>query len=191
MNMKDYRTAKYNIEPIFINRWSPRAFREDEIPEKTLLGVLEAASWAPSAANIQPWRFVIARTEKDRNRFYSFINDGNLTWCKKAPALILVMSKTTTERGPSISHAFDAGSAWGFLSLEAAHKGLITHAMGGFDRNKAKEVLGIPEEYQLHAVVAIGYQGDKKGLSEVHQEREKPSGRRSLDETVFEGKFES
>ncbi|WP_306419762.1 nitroreductase family protein [Bacillus sp. J14TS2] len=152
-------------------------------------GVLEAASWAPSAANIQPWRFIIARKNEDRNRFYSFINEGNLTWCKKAPVLILVMSKTSTDRGPSVSHAFDAGTAWGFLSLEAAKKGVITHAMGGFNRDKAREELGISTDYQLHAVVAAGYLGEISELSEEHQLREKPSDRRPLKETVSEGTF--
>ncbi|MBO0991702.1 nitroreductase family protein [Bacillus sp. SD088] len=189
MNAKDHRKAIYNIDPIFLERWSPRAFSQKEIPEELLNGILEAASWAPSAANIQPWRFIIARKNEDRNHFYSFINEGNLTWCKKAPVLILVMSKTSTDRGPSVSHAFDAGTAWGFLSLEAAKKGVITHAMGGFNRDKAREELGISAEYQLHAVVAVGYLGEISELSEEHQLREKPSDRRPLKETVFEGTF--
>ncbi|KRG16240.1 nitroreductase family protein [Lederbergia galactosidilytica] len=189
MNGKDYRQAIYNIDPIFLERWSPRAFSQQEVPEDILNGILEAACWAPSAANIQPWRFIIARNKGDRNHFHSFINEGNLTWCKNAPVLILIMSKTSTERGPSISHAFDAGTAWGFLSLEAAKKGLITHAMGGFNRDKAREKLGISDDYQLHAVVAVGYLGDMSELSADHQAREKPSNRRPLKETIFEGKF--
>lgn len=99
------------------------------------------------------------------------------------------MSKTSTDRGPSVSHAFDAGTAWGFLSLEAAKKGVITHAMGGFNRDKAREELGISTDYQLHAVVAAGYLGEISELSEEHQLREKPSDRRPLKETVSEGTF--
>jgi nitroreductase len=87
------------------------------------------------------------------------------------------------------THAFDTGTAWGYLGLEALRKGLIVHGMGGFDPEKAKEILNVPENYEVHAVVAIGYQGDKNDLPDQFQEREKPSNRRPLTESVFEGGF--
>src|SRR6185437_3555108 len=87
------------------------------------------------------------------------------------------------------SHAFDAGTAWGYLALEANNQGLVTHAMGGFDRNQAREALQIPEEYDIHAVIAIGYRGPVNALDEKFQEREIPSGRRELSELLFSGEF--
>ena len=187
--VKQYREPEYNTDSMFIERWSPRAFQEKEIPESILMSVFEAAKWAPSANNFQPWRFIIARSKSDLETFHSFINPGNRVWCEKAPVLTVIISKKITDKGVSASHAFDAGAAWGYLALEASRKGLITHAMGGFDRQKAREVLQVPDEYDLHCVIAIGYQGDATQLPENVQEREKPSSRRPLKESIFEGTF--
>ncbi|MCT2534616.1 nitroreductase family protein [Aquibacillus koreensis] len=182
--IEKYRKADHDIDPIFLNRWSPRSFLDKEVPEDKLFSIVEAARWAPSSMNKQPWRFILARTKEDRERFHAFIMDGNLKWCKTAPAYMLIISE---KNGPT--HAFDTGTAWGYLALQAAHHGLITHAMGGFHKDKAREMLQIPEDYDLHAVVAIGYQGEKLTLPEDIQEREKPSDRRALTETVIEGTF--
>ncbi|MFC4558707.1 nitroreductase family protein [Virgibacillus kekensis] len=189
--VKEYRKAAQDIDPIFLKRWSPRSFLEKEVPEDLLQSVFEAARWAPSAANVQPWRFVIARSQEDKERFYSFINDSNVAWCSKAPVLIAVVSKTDADfmGGPNPSHAFDTGAAWGFLALEATRKGLATHAMGGFDKNKAKEVLSIPDNYEVHAIVAIGYQGDKESLQDKLREREVPSNRNETEMFISEGTF--
>ncbi|SDQ27329.1 nitroreductase family protein [Virgibacillus salinus] len=189
--LKEFRKASHDIDPIFIKRWSPRSFLNKEVPEDVLNTVFEAARWAPSAANVQPWRFVVARTEADHQRFHSFIFDGNVAWCEKAPVLIAVVSKTDAEfmGGENPSHAFDTGAAWGYLALEAARNGLATHAMGGFDKSKAKEVLNIPENYMVHAIVAIGYQGEKEDLQQQLQEREKPSDRNEVDTFISEGTF--
>jgi nitroreductase len=190
MNASDYRKSTYEIDPVFIDRWSARSFQEKEIPKETLLGLFEAARWAPSANNNQPWRFIVASTPEDRERFHSFINPGNLAWCAKAPVLVAVLSKTITENGSSYrTHGFDAGAAWVSLALQATKSGLITHPMGGFDRNKARTELQVPEEYELQIVVAIGYQGEKSDLSEELQEREKPSDRRPLQDLLSEGTF--
>ncbi|MGP4038837.1 nitroreductase family protein [Gracilibacillus sp. D59] len=184
-NISDYRTADYPIDEMFLNRWSPRSFSEQEVDEETLMTVFEASRWAPSAMNKQPWRFIIARTEEDRKKFHSFIMDGNLAWCTKVPAFALVISDT--EAGGS--HDFDTGSAWGYLALQAMKKGLITHAMGGFYKDKAREVLNIPEQYAIHAVIALGYQDEKEKLVDKLKERELPSDRRPLTETIMEGEF--
>jgi nitroreductase len=184
-----FRKPTFEIDSIYLNRWSPRSFQEKDVPEEVLFSIFEAARWAPSAANIQPWRFIIARDDKDLETFFSFINEGNLSWCKKAPVLALIISNSAYKNGTLRSHAFDTGAAWGFLSLQAAKNGLMTHAMGGFDVNKARKVLNIPSEYDLHAVVAIGYQGEKKALNEELQQREVPSNRNPLNELIFEGDF--
>ncbi|SDJ99569.1 nitroreductase family protein [Sediminibacillus albus] len=191
-DIEKLRKAQYDIDPLFINRWSPRSFKADkEVPEDVLLSIFEAARWAPSALNIQPWKFILARTKKDREKFNSFIMEGNRIWCEKAPVLALIISKKTNDKiGDNATHAFDTGAAWGYLSLQASQKGLITHPMGGFDREKAREVLNIPEDYAIHAVVAIGYQGEKEALPEKLQEREQPSDRRPLQESIHEGTFQ-
>ncbi|WP_198663178.1 MULTISPECIES: nitroreductase family protein [Paraliobacillus] len=184
MSIENSRKADYPIHPQFVNRWSPRSFLDKEVPEELLYSTLEAARWAPSSGNSQPWRFIIARNDADRAKFHRFIMDGNRTWCEQAPVLILLLSDQTGG-----AHTFDAGTAWGYLALQAAENGLSTHAMGGFDKEKAREVLGIPATYDLHAVIALGYQGEKEALSAVLQERETPSPRRPLSETVYEGTF--
>ncbi|HEX6923280.1 MAG TPA: nitroreductase family protein [Bacillales bacterium] len=190
IDIRDFRKPEYAVEPVFLERWSPRSFKNKEVSDEVLFSLFEAAKWAPSASNIQPWRFVIARTETEREKFYSFIFEGNRAWCEKAPVLAVVVSKETKPNGDlNRSHAFDAGTAWGSLALQAHAKGLIVHGMGGFDPEKARDVLGIPNDYEVHAVIAIGYQDEKDQLPEKIRDREKPSDRRPLRETVFEGGF--
>lgn len=185
-----YRQAAYEIDPIYIKRWSPRAFTNKQVADDVLYSLFEAARWAPSASNIQPWRFIFARNEADRQKFLSFINESNVIWCQNAPVLVAVVSHEKNGERHNRTHAFDTGTAWGFLALEAARKGLIAHAMGGFNHEKAKEVLQVPDDYTIHAIVAIGYQGEKEMLSEALQAREKPSDRKKIEEFISEGSFE-
>lgn len=190
-NVKSMRKAAYDIDPIYIKRWSPRSFTDQAIPDDVLYSLFEAARWAPSAANMQPWRFIIARTPADKENFLSFIDDGNVIWCQNAPVLVAVASRMDNPKSgkENRTHAFDTGTAWGFLALEANRKGLITHAMGGFDREKAKAALRLPKNFAVHAIVAIGYQGDKEALPKHLQEREQPSDRYDISTFVFEGMF--
>lgn len=190
IKVESYRQAAYDIDPIYLERWSPRAFSEKDVTEDVLYSLFEAARWAPSASNIQPWRFIFARSEADRKKFLSFINDGNVIWCKHAPVLVAVVSHEKNGERDNRFHAFDTGAAWGFLALEAARKGLVAHAMGGFNQDKAKEVLNIPDDYTVHAIIAIGYQGEKEMLSESLQAREKPSDRKEIASFISEGTFE-
>ena len=188
-NIREFRQPTYEIDELFLKRWSPRSFLEKEVPEDLLLSVFEAARWAPSAFNYQPWRFIIARTKEDREKFYTFISEFNLRWCTKAPVLALILSKKTGEFGENQSHAFDTGAAWGYLSLQALKNGLVTHPMTGFDFHKARKVLNIPDDYAIQALVAIGYQGEKEALPEDLKQREFPKNRRPLKESLFEGSF--
>ncbi|WP_217586590.1 nitroreductase family protein [Lentibacillus saliphilus] len=189
-SITDIRSREYDVDDLFLERWSPRSFLDKEVPEEVLYTVLEAAKWAPSASNIQPWRFIVAQTEADREKFHSFIYELNRNWCEKAPVLILFVSKKTMADGnPNPFHQIDAGAAWASIALQAKMLGLVTHGMGGLDREKAREVLSVPDDFEIHHVAAIGYQGAVNALPEPYQEREKPSLRKPLSETVFEGEF--
>lgn len=188
LSVAKFRTPTYEIDPVVLNRWSPRSFLEKDVPDDILFSVFEAARWAPSAFNFQPWRFIIARTKEDREKYYSFIGEFNKTWCEKAPVLALIISEKPSDKN-NRSNSFDTGSAWGYLSLEATRKGLITHPMTGIDFEKARDVLKVPEDYDINALIAIGYQGQKDELPDSLQKREQPSIRRPLKESLFEGTY--
>src|SRR5699024_3706942 len=185
------REAHYQIDSIYTERWSPRAFSNKPIEDEKINSVLEAARWAPSAANWQPWRFIVAKTKEDRERFLSFNNENNVEWCKEAPVLgVSASKKTRNEEGaPNLFHAFDTGTAWGYLTLEAYRQGLITHGMGGFNPESAREELQIPDEYDIQAVFAMGYHDPEASLSERNRQREIPSGRIPMKELMSEGYF--
>ncbi|MDD1975201.1 MULTISPECIES: nitroreductase family protein [Pseudomonas] len=190
------RVAEHAIDEQFIKRWSPRAFTNEPISEATLLSFLEAARWAPSAYNSQPWRFLYARRDTPNwQRYLGLLNEFNRSWAQHAAALVIVISKTTfaapgsSEEKPALWHTFDTGSAWGHLALQASLSGWHTHGMAGFDQELTRKELKIPEGYALHAVVAIGKLGDKASLAQALQAREEPSPRRSLSELAAEGDF--
>lgn len=182
-----FRNADYPVDPLFIQRWSSRSFADQPVSSETLYTVLEAARWAPSSSNLQPWRFVLAQTEEEHNLFRQFILPGNRLWTDKAPVLILIATDKRRDESGEINsaHKFDAGTAWGFLSIQAYLLGLSTRAIGGFDRAKASEVLGLPEYIEPHAVVALGYQAAAEQLDEKLRDKEKPSSRRNLSESIL------
>ena len=178
------RTTEHSISEVILNRWSPRAYDTKQVSTTILNRLFEAARWAPSANNKQPWHYIVASTPEQLEVFHSFILEGNLAWAHKAPVLTLLISKNDYGM-----NSFDAGTSWGFLALQATKEGLITHPMGGIDRDKAREVLHIPAEYDIHLAIAIGYQGDASELPERFQEREVPSTRKPLEEVVMHGSF--
>lgn len=191
------RAPEHPVDPLFVQRWSPRAFTGEELPEETLLSFFEAARWAPSAMNAQPWRFVYARRGTPAfERFLSVLSPANQAWAARASALIAVASATTltlpgrTDPVPNDSHAFDAGAAWAQLALQAHLSGWSTHAMGGFDRARANEALAVPPDHRLEVFVAVGRRGDATSLPEWARNRERPNDRRPVAELVREGSFE-
>lgn len=188
-----HRKADYPIDPVYLERWSPRAFSKQPVEQDKLNCIFEAARWAPSAANLQPWRFIVGQTEEDREKFLSVLHEGNVEWCERVPVFVAIVSKKTLNDAGKQNpfHAFDTGTAWGFLSLEAYRQGLITHGMGGFSRDQARELLEIPEEYDIQAIIAVGYHDPDAPLSEKNKEREKPSDRHPIEQFVFEGTFNS
>lgn len=192
------RTNAHHIDEQFIQRWSPRAYAGVEMPAEELNKILEAASYAPSAFNAQPWRFIYARRGTQHwETLLGLLNDFNRGWANQASALVVIVSKTTslpagaTEEVPFPSHSFDAGAAWGYLALQAANAGWPAHAMAGFDHDKARQTFNIPANVKVEAMVAIGKLGDKATLPAPLQEREQPSPRLPLAKVAFEGKFEN
>jgi nitroreductase len=193
MNIRDYRKPEYNVYEIFLNRWSPRSMSGEEIEEKTMSALFEAARWAPSANNNQPWRFIYARRNtKHWETFFNLLAEGNQVWAKNAAVLIVVISKTTFDNNKHArTHSYDAGAAWENFALQGSLMGLVVHGMQGFDYDKAKEILGIPDGYQVEAMIAVGKPGKKENLPAYQQEREFPSSRKSIAEIAMEGSFKS
>ena len=185
------RTSEYPIDPLFLNRWSPRAMTGAEMPLEELMSLFEAARWAPSSGNGQPWRFLFARRNTPAwDTFVNLLTPGNQIWAHKASALVLVVSRTTAEHSgkPAVTHSFDAGAAWMSLALQASLKGLLAHGMGGYDRGRAAEELKLPSEFVPEAMIAIGYYGNPEELPEEKRAGDaNPSQRKPLDEIVFEG----
>ncbi|NQX67635.1 nitroreductase family protein [Paenibacillus alba] len=184
------RKAEYPVHPVFLNRWSSRAFEAKEVTNETLYTILEAARWAPSSSNLQPWRFIVAKTEEQKQKFQTFIKPNNQLWTVHAPVLVLILSHKLRQDGElNGAHAFDAGAAWASIAFQAHLLGLATRAVGGYEKDKAREVLQVPADYELHAVIALGYRGVRETLSAEFQEREQPNGRRVLQESIIEGSF--
>lgn len=192
----DPRRIERPVEPLFLERWSPRAFDESQISQEDLDTILDAARWAPSAFNYQPWRFLYAHRESaDWQRFLDLLMPFNADWAKHSSALIFVLSDSLIETSgspeptPSHSHSFDAGAAWALLALQATRLGYHAHGMTGILQDKIRVELGVPERFRIEAAVALGRQGDLGRLPEHLQAREAPSGRHELDRYAYPGNF--
>ena len=190
------RHSDYPIDKLFLERWSPRAFTGEEMSEHDLMTLLEAARWAPSSYNSQPWRFIYGRRGTPHfDKLLGLLNEFNQSWAKTASALvILVSSSTMLPPGkdapvPSHSHSMDAGSAWAQLALQATLSGWQAHGMVGFDMDRAFAELGVPQGYRVEQAIAIGRRGDKSLLPEGMAAREAPSDRLPLATVAMEGAF--
>jgi nitroreductase len=186
------RKADYPIDSIFLDRWSPRAMSGEAITEEELFTLFEAARWAPSSFNGQPWRMLYARRDTPHwPLFFELLVEFNQTWAKSAAALVVFISRTTFEHNgePAATHSFDTGAAWENLALQGSLRGLVVHGMQGFDYENARTTLKIPEGFQVEAMAVIGKPGRKEDLPAKLQEREIPNDRRKLAEIVFEGPY--
>lgn len=189
------RQADHPIDSLFLERWSPRAFDASDIPNADLSTIFEAARWAPSAFNAQPWRFLFAtRGDADWERFLGLLPPFNQAWARSASVLIYMLSDRmmetkTGEPTPSHSHSFDAGAAWVSLALQATRMGYHAHGMSGVDFERARTELKVPERFRIEAAAVIGRIGDPGILSEKLRARESPSGRKTIGEFVFAGDF--
>jgi nitroreductase len=187
-----YRKPDYPIKSLLYRRWSPRAMSDEPLSEQELLTLFEAARWAPSTYNEQEWRFLYARRDTPQwPVFMDLLMEANRVWCAHAAVLCVVLArKTFTHNGkPNPVHLFDCGSAWENLALQATAMGLVSHGMAGFHFEKAREVLRVPEHFAVAAMFALGRPGDPNQLSPELREREVPSGRRPVRESICEGPF--
>ena len=186
------RKAEYEVDELFLDRWSPRAMSGEPVTEEELLTLFEAARWAPSSFNNQPWRILYARRDTEHwPVFLGLLVEGNRVWAKDAAALLLFVSKETFDHNskPYPTHSFDTGAAWENLALQATLSGLVTHGMQGFDYERARAELNIPEGFRVEAMVVVGRPGDPASLPEKLREKEMPSGRKPLSEITCEGTF--
>lgn len=186
------RKADHPIDNIFLDRWSPRAMTGETIQEEELLLLFEAARWAPSSYNNQPWRILYARRDTDYwPLFLDLLVESNQRWAKNAAALLVFISRTHFDFNgePAITHSFDTGAAWENLALQGWLKGFVVHGMQGFDYGRAKTTLNIPDGFNVEAMAAIGKSADPATLSENLRAKEAPSDRRKLEQTICEGPF--
>ena len=190
----NHRTAGHDIDPLFLERWSPRAFDASSLSEEEVLRLLEAARWAPSSYNVQPWRFVYAlRDTPAWDRLLGLLVPQNAAWAARASLLLLVASDTlmqppgAAEAKPSHSHSFDAGAAWAQLALQATRMGLRAHGMIGFDIDRARAELAVPDRFRIEAMLAVGRQDDPSVLPENLRAREQPSDRKPVESFAAEG----
>jgi len=186
------RKADHPIDKLFLDRWSPRAMTGEAIPQEDFISLFEAARWAPSSYNNQPWRLLYARRDSEHwSLFFDLLVEFNQDWAKNASALVLFISKTHFDFNgePAVTHSFDTGAAWENLALQGWLKGLVVHGMQGFDYERARTALNIPEGFQVEAMAAIGRPADPATLSNELREKETPSDRRKLEQTICEGPF--
>ena len=189
---KTARQSQYDINPLLLHRWSPRAMSGEEISDTELMCLFEAARWAPSSYNGQPWRFIYAKRNTEHwSKLFNLMVDFNKSWAKNAAVLLVIISRKNFEQDekPSVTHQFDAGAAWENLALQGETQGLVTHGMQGFDYEKARRDLSIPDTFDVMAMVAIGKPAPKEVLPTDVQKKEHASDRKPLSEIIMEGQF--
>ena len=186
--------TQHQIHDLLRRRWSPRSFDERPIESEKLRSLFEAARWAPSSNNGQPWRFLVATKENtiEYDRLFNCLVEGNQQWAYHAPALLLSVATLQFEDGSSNRHALhDTGMAAENLALQATALGLVAHQMAGFRVDQARAACQIPDGYEPVAMIAIGYPGDPALLSDHLRAREiQPRVRKPLTEFVYSAIWE-
>jgi nitroreductase len=180
------------VLPVFFHRWSPRSFAGREVSLETIAKCFEAARWAASSFNEQPWRFFLGtRGNPTYKKIFESLGEFNQAWAASAPVLILGVAKTRFSHNdaPNRVALYDLGAAASYMTLQAAHLGLVTHQMAGVDLDKARKLLEIPEEYVIGAAIALGYQGEPEALTNenMRQQEISPRQRKPLSEIVLAG----
>ncbi len=185
------RKTSASVEPMFVERWSSRSFADEALTDDQIASLFEAARWAPSSSNRQPWVFVYATDGPDRERFNSLLNEGNARWAPKAPMLVLVFARKVDEDGKNIRTAgFDTGAAWMSLALQANRMGLNTRAMGGIDLDAAYDAAGVPRDtFESICAIAVGTRGTDDDLHPRMVKQNMANDRKPVSETAFKARF--
>jgi len=174
--MKPRPVFDHPIHELLRKRWSPRAFSSQPVSEQNVLTLFEAARWAASAMNEQPWRFIVTRREETEifQKLAACLNDANRVWAEHAPVLVLTLVQTLFERNnkPNPWAKHDLGLAVGHLTLQASAMNLYVHNMAGFSADKAKETFALPETLEPVTMIALGYLGEAEALPEPLRQRE-------------------
>jgi nitroreductase len=185
------RPTGHEVYPLFVNRWSPRSFSATPVPQSVLDSMVEAARWAPSSINLQPWRFhITVGPGPTRDAWNAAVNPSNRAWSDKAPVLVWVVAKTTMGANPynlpgetPNRHAFfDTGAATVQFVLEGERHGIKSHYMGGVDIEKAHKILGLVADEQVVCAIVLGFPGEASDLPQALRARERPSGRKPVGE---------
>ncbi len=177
---------------MILNRWSPRAMSGEAMTDEEIFPLFEAARWAPSSYNNQPWRILYAKRDtKHWKKFFDLLVEFNQSWCVNAAVLGVMVSRKNFEHNnkPSVTHSYDTGAAWENLALEGSHRGYVVHGMQGFDYEKARKDLNVPADQEVMAMFVIGKKAPKEVLPHELQLKEKPSDRKKLSEIIFEGGY--
>lgn len=190
--MKPALKTKYPVHELIQKRWSPRAFSERPIEKEKILSMFEAARWAASCYNEQPWNFIFATKEnhEDFNNLFDCLVESNKIWAHKAPLLIMTIAKTIFDHNKKLNkHAFhDIGLSIGNLTLQATSMNLYVHQMAGFNKVKAKLRFKLPEYFEPISMIAVGYLGEIDSLTDSLKELEiLPQKRKDLKRVLFEG----
>ncbi len=187
------RTPSASVDPLFIDRWSPRSFSDEPLTDDEVASLFEGARWSPSSNNMQPWLFVYETDGPDREVFDSILLPGNQIWATKAPLIGFIFARTKSPEGRRPRTAqFDTGAAWMSLALQARTMGIYTHAMGGINLDEVNEKLGVSDEFYTPICgFAAGRLGPREALPSDLQERESPNDRKPLSEIAFKGIVEN
>jgi nitroreductase len=186
------RKTDYPINALIKSRWSPRAMTGEEMTDEELFPLFEAARWAPSCYNNQPWRFIYAKRNTPHwDKFFALLVDFNKKWCANAALLGVIVGKKNFERNGKFSptYALDTGSAWENLALEGTSRGLVVHGMGGFDYERAKSTLHVPDDHEVLAMFAVGKKAPLESLPEDLRKDEISRDRKPIRDFIFEGGF--
>lgn len=186
--------ADHPLHDLLRRRWSPRAFADRPVERDKLLSLLEAARWAASSGNGQPWRFIVATREwpEEYERLFGCLNEGNRKWAHRAPVLLVAIAKLTRDDGitPNATARYDLGLAVENLVIQALALDLMVHQMAGINRAAIRETYALPDDCEPVAAIAVGYPGDPAVLPDDLRQRElAPRVRKPLAEFVFTGRF--
>ncbi len=194
MSITTFRKSDHATEPLFVSRWSSRVLTGEPVPDDVLFSSFEAARWAPSGGNAQPWRFIYAKRESANwPALHGLLNARNQVWAANASALVVVLSRRTRDspEGPKPlrSHSFDAGAAWSNFAHQASLLGWSTRAIGGFDYPKTRETLAIPDDFEIEVFVALGRAVRPAAPATNDDASERPSDRLPIASLIADGRF--